>query len=175
MRVQDRDDILEVIITPEMIKEAEERNEIFEKRFGKYGTHRTEQSWKKIRITGYLAEVAIKHTVKKLDYSDDVKYDFKSPKQKTFDSKSQGCNFKPHIDYIGTLYEDQQNREVDFYIFSRIKNDLSLAWICGFIPKEEYFQKAEFITKGTKVKNITYDTSRFALEYKHLYKIHNLI
>jgi hypothetical protein len=175
MRVKDRNDILEVKITPEMFKEAEERNAIFERKFGKYGTHRIEHNRRKIRMTGYLAEVAIKHTIHILRYSDEVQYDFKSQKNKTFDSKSQGCNFKPHIDYIGTLYEDQQNREVDYYIFSRVKNDFSVAWLCGFIPKSEYLQKAEFITKGTRVKNITYDTSRFALEYQNLYKIDYLI
>lgn len=175
MRVKDRNDIFEVKITPEMYKEAQERNEAFEKMFGVYGTHRTEHNRKKIRMTGYLAEVVIKYTIPILRYSDEVQYDFKSPKNKTFDSKSQGCNFKPHIDYIGTLYEDQKNREVDYYIFNRVKNDFSVAWICGFIPKEEFLQKAEFISKGTKVKNITYDTSRFALEYQNLYKIDYLI
>lgn len=162
--------MIEIDITKEMLDEAKNRNTAFQKKYGNIGTHRLDKD--KQRITGYLAEAAIKHFCG-MDYSDEDSVDFKH-NGVTFDSKAQGCNSKPKEYFVATLYEEQKRRNVDYYIFSRVKNDWTKVWICGFASKEDFFKKAKLIQAGTKNNNFTYDQSRFEIEYKKLDSIEQL-
>ena len=162
--------IEEFNITDEMLSEAKATNEKFQKKYGNIGTHRTNKT--KQRMTGYLAEVAIKYLCG-IDYSEDDSVDF-NYKEITLDSKAQGCNSAPKDYYVATLYEEQKNRDVDYYVFSRVKNDWSRVWICGFISKNMFFDKAELIPAGTKNNNFVYDQSRFEIQYKNLQPIQNI-
>jgi len=163
-------DFIEVNITNEMLEEAKSRNESFKNKYGSNGTHRTNKENQ--RIVGYLAEVAINKCFKSVEYVvGDDNIDFISKNKKvTLDSKAQGCNGMPKIDYVATLYEEQNKRPVDMYIFSRVKNDFTKVWICGFISKKDYIKYAKLMPKGTKNNNFTYDNSRYELEYS---KLHN--
>jgi hypothetical protein len=169
IKIDSNNDFLEIVVTPQIIKEAQDRNQYFYRKYGNIGTNRIDK--KNQRITGYLAEVAIKHAFNKLNYSDDDGVDFISKsKLITLDSKSQGCNGKPKINYVGTLYENQKNRKFDILIFSRVKNTHDMVWVTGFITKDEFLKKSKLIPKGTKNNNFTYDESRYELEYSSLYK-----
>ena len=165
--IEKQSDFIEFEIFPEHLEEAEARNKLFYKKYGNAGTHRTDKS--RQRITGFLAEIAIKNTFTKLDYSeyDEVDFIFKD---KTFDSKAQGCNSIPLPHYVATYYEEQKKRNVDFLIFSRVKNDFSLVWICGIISKKEFLEKSILIPAGVMRHNFVYDNPRFELEFKNLYK-----
>ena len=164
---QTQDDFIEVIITEQMLQEANERNKKFYNKYGNTGTNRLDK--KNQRITGSLAEIAIKNTFKTLNYSEDDNVDFISNNKLTFDSKAQGCNSKPKANYVGTLYESQKNRDVDFYIFSRVNNKHDKVWIAGIIPKQEFLNTATLMPKGTINNNFTYDEPRYELEYRLLY------
>lgn len=154
-----------VHITEEMRAEAEKRNQIFYEKYGNAGTHRTDKS--RQRMTGYLAEMAVKTVFPKLEFSSNPQYDFVHL-GKTFDVKAQGCNSEPGINFVGTLYEEQRFRDVNFYIFTRVKNDSSRVWIAGFITKDKFLQTAKLIPAGTKNNNFTYDQSRYEIEYGKL-------
>jgi len=167
-------DFIEVDITNEMLEEAKYRNEAFKNKYGSNGTHRTNKENQ--RIVGYLAEVAINKSFNNVEYvvgNDNVDFISKN-KKLTFDSKAQGCNSKPRIDYVATLYEEQNKRPVDMYIFSRVKNDFTKVWICGIISKDDYIKNAKLMPKGTKNNNFTYDNARYELEYSKLYDINLL-
>tara|TARA_B100002019_G_scaffold207167_1_gene179902 strand:- start:1198 stop:1728 length:531 start_codon:yes stop_codon:yes gene_type:complete len=157
--------IIEVDITSDIFNEAKARNEEYYNRFGNQGTHRTNKE--RQRMTGYLAESCIHNTFPSIKYSDDYSVDFILD-NKTIDSKAQGCNSKPLDFYSATLYEEQRNRDTDYYIFSRIKNDFSKGWICGIASKQKFFQLATLKPAGTKTNNFTYDQSRYELQYKNL-------
>jgi hypothetical protein len=165
--VRTTSDYIEYEITSEILKEAERRNSLFYKKYGNAGTHRTDKS--RQRMTGYLAEIAIKNSYPQLDYSESDEVDFIF-KDKTFDSKAQGCNSIPLPHYVATYYEEQKKRNVDFLIFSRVKNDFSKVWICGIISKKEFFEKSILIPAGVMRHNFVYDNPRFELEFKNLYK-----
>jgi len=158
---------VEVTLTKEMIANAEKRNHEFFKKLGNTGTHRTDKS--RQRMTGYLAEMAVKEVYSKLEFSKDPKVDF-FLKDVTFDVKAQGCNSAPGLSFVGTLYEEQADREVGFYIFCRVKNDSSKVWITGFISKKSFLDKAKLIPAGTRNNNFTYDQSRYEIEYRNLIK-----
>ena len=127
--------ILAINITPEIYQEAENRNLSYKNKYGNSGTHRLNKD--RQRMTGYLAEASIKSYFPQLNYSDNDNVDFIIDSI-TIDSKAQGCNTKPLDNYVGTLYEEQKTRDVDYYIFSRVKNDFSVAWICGAISKKDF-------------------------------------
>jgi hypothetical protein len=157
--------MISVKITKEIQKEAEKRNLKYKKRFGNNGTHRKNKE--RQRMTGYLAEACINSIFPSIEYSEDYYVDFILDGS-TIDSKAQGCNSKPLDYYSATLYEEQKSREVDYYIFSRVKNDFNLAWICGIMSKEKFFKNAKLQIAGTKNNNFTYDQSRYEIQYKDL-------
>ena len=163
---------VEVDVTQEMSAAAEKRNQEFYSKYGNAGTHRTDKS--RQRITGYLAEAAVKHAFDKLEFSEDPTIDF-TFKGITFDVKAQGCNSAPELKFVGTLYEEQATRKTDFYIFTRVKNDSSKVWIAGFISKKNFFEKAQLISAGTSNNNFTYDQSRYEIPYFKLTKPRELI
>jgi hypothetical protein len=169
MKVSSDTDFIEVDVTKEMLYEANKRNQIFFEKYRNIGTNRLLS--KNQRITGFLAEIAIKHIFTQLEYSETDDVDFVSRRDKTtFDSKAQGCNGKPQIDYVGTLYENQANRIFDKLIFSRVKNTLDKVWITGFIPKKEFLEIAKLMPAGTENNNFTYDEARYEIPYSLTYK-----
>ena len=165
-------EIVTINITQKIFDEAQQRNEKYKAKYGHIGTHRTNKD--RQRMTGYLAEACIANTFSHIKYStnDIVDFDFGNLK---IDSKAQGCNSKPLPNYVATLYEEQRNRLADFYIFSRVKNDFSVAWICGIISKPRFFELSKLIPAGTKNNNFTYDQSRYEIEYNQLEDISNFI
>lgn len=158
-------DVIEVKITDTILKEAESRNQTYYKKFGNTGTHRVDQD--RQRMTGYLAEACIHHTFPEIEYSDNYLVDFLLDST-TIDSKAQGCNTKPLDFYSATLYEEQRNRDTDYYIFSRVKNDFTVAWICGIASKVKFFQIATLKEAGHRTNNFIYDQSRYEVQYKNL-------
>mgnify|MGYP004106300729 CR=1 FL=1 len=157
--------IIEVKITTEIMQEAKRRNVEYYKRFGNSGTHRTNKE--RQRMTGYLAEACIRAKFSEIQYSDDYTVDFML-KNSSIDSKAQGCNSKPLDHYSATLYEEQKDRQTDYYIFSRVKNDFTVVWICGIASKKKFFKIATLKKAGTKTNNFTYDQSRYETQYKDL-------
>lgn len=161
-------EIIPVKITAKIFKEAQERNNKYHKQFGNTGTHRLNQ--RRQRMTGYLAEACIRSLYPEIQYNEDYSVDFLF-NQFTIDSKAQGCNGKPLPRYVATLYEEQKNRNCDYYIFSRVKNDFSEAWICGIISKVNFFKAANFSPAGTKTNNFVYDQGRYEIQYDKLNSI----
>lgn len=165
-------DLITVNITSPIYAEASKRNAEYQKRFGNIGTHRLNKD--RQRMTGYLAEASIRSVFPVFAYSDNDIVDFIFDSI-TIDSKAQGCNSKPLPHYSATLYEEQQKRDVDYYIFSRVKNDFKIAWICGIISKDKFFEISKLIPAGTANNNFVYDQSRYEISYNQLDSIQSFI
>lgn len=158
-------EIIAVKITSKIFDEAKQRNERCKIKYGNAGTHRLNKD--RQRMTGYLAEACIRDKFPNIQYSDNDVVDFIIANT-LIDSKAQGCNSKPLEYYSATLYEEQKNRKADYYIFSRVKNDFSVAWICGIISKTNFFEKAKLVPAGTSNNNFIYDQSRYEIQYSQL-------
>jgi len=158
---------VEVNVTQEMRDAADKRDKSFYNRLGNVGTHRTDKG--RQRTTGYLAEAAVASVFPRLEYSKDPNIDFIF-KDITFDVKAQGCNSMPSPTFVGTLYEEQSSREVDFYIFTRVKNDFTKVWITGFVSKKQFLSTAKLIPVGAVNNNFRYDQARYEIEYRLLTK-----
>lgn len=158
-------EIIPVKITSKIFSEAKQRNEKYKIKYGNIGTHRLNKY--RQRMTGYLAEACISDRFPHIQYSDNDIVDF-VVENTLIDSKAQGCNSKPLEYYSATLYEEQKNRKADYYIFSRVKNDFTIAWICGIISKTNFFEKSKLIPAGTPNNNFVYDQSRYEIKYNQL-------
>lgn len=104
---------------------------------------------------GYLGEIIVANMLG-LDTGDNTfEYDLISKKNKKLEVKSITCKDKPFMNYLATVnshLEDDvvvHKQNADYYIFTRIHNDLSKAWIVGWISCDEFFKLGTFVPKGT--------------------------
>lgn len=156
-----------VKITPEMIEEANKRNEVYKNQFGTKGTRLAEKD-EKIRKTGYIGEQIVKKVFPKLHFSSDPDIDL-CYNGLNFDVKSVGCNGEPKAEYVGTVFSHEGKKHCNFFIFTRILNDYSGGWVTGIISKKDFFKKCIEVKAGTKNNNFTYEHDRYTIEYRHLF------
>ena len=143
--------IIERIISKYMIDRAYHRLENFifnRKEQSKFGAD------KERTLVGYVGEFMVMEHLKVDDGDDDYEYDI-IYRNKKIEIKSISCKFKPHLDYLCTVNSFDPNgmhkQDADYYIFTRIKNDLSEGWILGFIKCKEFFEKGLFVKKDSNV------------------------
>jgi len=64
------------------------------------------------------------------------------------DVKTKRTNYKPKLEYECSVASLNTKQRCDVYVFTRVKGDMSVGWLLGFLPKDEYFEKANFMEKG---------------------------
>ena len=67
------------------------------------------------------------------------------------DCKTQGQKIPtaPSLDWRVNVSAIQRAQPCEAYVFARVlTTDYSMVWICGWIPKEEFFRVASFTRKG---------------------------
>lgn len=105
-------------------------------------------------LAGYLGEELVRDYYNFLASDTDPEvfhYDALDPKHLgKIDIKTKRCTSEPKLDYNCSIAATGANQQCDYYVFVRILNDLSQAWILGFIPKHEFFGKALFFRRGQK-------------------------
>lgn len=70
---------------------------------------------------------------------------------KKYDVKTKRCTSKPKEYYECSIAAYNTKQKCDTYVFVRIEyknNNWGRAWILGFFPKTEYFQKAILLKRG---------------------------
>jgi hypothetical protein len=72
------------------------------------------------------------------------------------DVKTKKTSVAPKDYYDCSIANYNTKQECDEYCFVRVKNTLDKAWVLGRIGKEEYFKKARFLKKESKM--VTMDT-----------------
>jgi hypothetical protein len=77
----------------------------------------------------------------------------------TFDIKTMGRTVTPRIDYVNNILKSQTKYKIDGYIFASLnKNTMGLT-ICGWLPKQLFFDRATLHDKGetrTRTDNTTF-------------------
>ena len=103
-------------------------------------------------IEGYIGERIIMKFLNIEKDIDGFEYDLMSNKGKKLEIKTISCKFKPLDNYLCTVNSYKTNgfhkQKADYYIFLRILNDYSKAWILGRYDCFDFFKKGEFIAKG---------------------------
>ena len=98
-------------------------------------------------LAGFIGEIVV---ADELNAKQDNTYDYDLLlKDKTrIDVKTKRCNSAPLDTYDCSIAAHGTKQKCDAYVFVRVLNDFSKAWILGKLGKEEYFDKATFFKKG---------------------------
>ena len=86
------------------------------------------------------------------------------------DIKTMGRTVPPQLDYVNNFMASQSKYSVDGYVFASLNKEKYVLTICGWIPKEDFLQRAKFYPRGTmRVRN---DNSSFEVK-ADMYEIEN--
>ena len=103
-------------------------------------------------LEGYIGERIIMKFLNIKKDVDDFDFDLLSNKQKKLEVKTISCKFKPLDNYLCTVNSHKidgiHKQKADYYIFLRILNDYSKAWILGWYSCYDFFKNGEFVSKG---------------------------
>lgn len=99
-------------------------------------------------IAGYLGELAAQQTIggKIVDTRD---FDIVTDDGIKWDVKTKRTTVKPKDNYECSVSQYNTRQECDKYLFVRVMTDYSKAWIIGWLTKDDFFKKANFVPKGT--------------------------
>lgn len=117
---------------------------------------------------GFLGEIIVSNYLKaKIENT----YDYDIVKNGiTIDVKSKQCKFKPLPHYECSIAAYNTKQKCDLYVFVRIDETLTKAWICGIIGKKDYFSKAILRKKGfvDQRNGMIFKADSYNLEIKNL-------
>jgi len=127
---------------------------------------------------GALGEILVRDM---LDYRvhNTKDYDLYTEDGVRIDVKTKRCTSAPKPFYECSIAAHGTRQDCDEYIFVRVLNDLTRAWILGRINKDEYFDKAVRHRKGEvdASNNFTFKSDCYNLEISELWPIqkHNCL
>tara|TARA_R110000744_G_C18937551_1_gene513939 strand:- start:38 stop:532 length:495 start_codon:yes stop_codon:yes gene_type:complete len=98
-------------------------------------------------VHGFLGEIITVNELK-AEESNTYDYDIKL-NNLTIDVKTKRVTTPPRSFYECSVAALNTKQKCDFYVFTRILKNMELGWILGYISKEDYFKKANFLKKGT--------------------------
>ena len=150
--------MIEIAITQDTIDYAQDKLQqvIIKDRVGlsKFGSER-----KRI-LVGYIGEKVIMDFLAIASDADTYHFDLISNKNKKLEVKTITCKFKPKAHYWCTVNSHDlkgvHRQAADYYIFLRLLNDYSKAWILGWIACIDFFEKGQFVEKGKDFKKFKF-------------------
>lgn len=126
-------------IKPEWIEEAKQKAE-------RLGTLKHSFMNGAGNLIGYLGEIVIRESIgaeaRNTYHFDLIKNGFK------IDVKTKLCSTEPKENFECSIAAYNTRQECDYYVFVRIIKDLSTAWVCGAIKKEDYFSMSKLYKAG---------------------------
>ena len=94
-------------------------------------------------VIGFLGEIIV---AEELGISLNNTYDYDLVfNNKKIDVKSKRVTSAPRDYYECSVADLNTKQKCDFYVFTRIKNDLSEGWILGYLEKEKYLEDSKFL------------------------------
>lgn len=133
-------DYVEVVITEEMVKEAERKAE-------ELGELKNSITGGKSNVFGFLGElVALKVIGGRLENTRD--YDIVTDDGVKWDVKTKKTTVPPEDHFEVSVTNFNTKQKCDRYLFTRVLKDCSRGWVIGELPKQLYYDKATFIKCG---------------------------
>jgi len=123
-------------------------------------------------LAGIVGEYVTHQHLKDSEWQNTYDYDL-IENNKNIDVKTKRCSSKPLDNYDCSVAETSLHQGCDEYIFVRILNDLSKAWILGRMGRDAFFKKAKHMKKGQvdKSNNFKVHVNCYNLQIKELDKI----
>jgi hypothetical protein len=132
--------MIEVDISKEMLDHAKIRAE-------KLGTLRNSITKGEGNIAGILGELAVQKVMGG-EIKDTRNYDILLPDETKVDVKTKRCRSQPSPHYECSISDYNTMQKCDKYIFVRVLENYTKAWILGSKEKEKYYNEATFIQQG---------------------------
>lgn len=103
-------------------------------------------------LAGFVGEI-IAHNILGGIWANTYDYDLILPDGKTVDAKTKQTSVIPKSDYACNVAAYNTKQKCDYYAFLRVKNDLTTGWFFGIVPKDWFFDNAQYREKGTVEPN----------------------
>jgi len=98
-------------------------------------------------LAGFIGEIVVTDYLKATE-KNTYDYDIVDKLNNKIDVKTKRCNSEPKSHYDCSIAAHGTKQKCDMYIFVRVLNNFSKAWILGQITKDKYFEKATYHKKG---------------------------
>jgi hypothetical protein len=98
-------------------------------------------------LAGFIGEIVVADHIGAKE-KNTYDYDIIDQVGNTIDVKTKRCNSEPKSYYDCSIAAHGTKQKCDMYVFVRVLNDLSKAWILGKMMKKDYFKKATHHKKG---------------------------
>ena len=106
----------------------------------------------KDKIIGAMGVIISEIYYKGSTFADTSEYDI-IYNNKTIEIKSRTLEKRPSP-YVEFLLPKLRKQNSDYYLFCGISRKNNIGWILGYLPRDEVFEKAQFIEAGVKVGNL---------------------
>jgi len=97
-------------------------------------------------IAGYIGQLLV---AEHLNAEEPDNYNFDVKKNNiTYEVKTKRCTSRPRQEYDCSVSDFNTKQNCDYYLFVRVLEDFSKAWVLGKKKKADYFKEARFCEKG---------------------------
>ena len=98
-------------------------------------------------LAGFIGEIVVKDYID-AEENNTYDYDIIDKVGNKIDVKTKRCNSEPKPHYDCSIAAHGTKQDCDMYVFVRVLNNFSKAWILGKIMKDKNFKKATYHKKG---------------------------
>lgn len=131
--------MIELKITPEMVSSARaEAQEL--------GSLRNSITSGEGNVAGFIGELLVADFYGATRVSGNRNYDMTVGDLRV-DVKTKRRTVEPAPHYFATVAAYNTKQECDYYVFTSVLTTLDFGWICGWLSKDEFFEKAQFFRK----------------------------
>ena len=142
--------MIDIFINNEMLSRAQLKVEAVKfdstRKTNQFGTE------KKRAFIGFVGEQLVLHHLKTAVDVNHYDYDLIFNGLK-IEVKTVSCNTKPALHYLCTVNSSQdvgaRKQLADYYIFTRVLENLTIGWILGYMRCSEFFERGRYIEKGS--------------------------
>jgi len=123
-------------------------------------------------IYGAIGEVAVEKYLKSIDREVDFTstYDYDMiVSGKKIDVKTKRTTVTPREHYLCSIFKFNTRQQCDYYVFTRVKENKEVAYILGYVSKDEFYKKSVFCKEGDlDVNGFAFRSDNYSMEVKDL-------
>ena len=128
----------------------------------------------KSNIYGAIGEVVVerylKSTNRDVDFTSTFDYDM-IVSGKKIDVKSKRTTVTPKDHYLCSVSNFNTTQRCDYYVFTSIKESKDVAYILGYMSKNEFYERSMFFKEGDiDVNGFAFRSDNYSIQIKDLNK-----
>ena len=125
-------------------------------------------------IYGAIGEVIVEKYLKSInrdvDFASAYDYDM-IVSGKKIDVKTKRTTVVPKDHYLCSVSNFNTKQKCDYYVFARVKESKDVAYILGYMPKKEFYEKSVFYREGDiDVNGFVFKGDNYSMAIKDLNK-----